>query len=142
MTTGKRPPTSNSDEQTFAFLAHLLQLFTGFIAPLVIYVAKRESRFVAFHALQALLWQLVYTVLSGLCLVLLFVPFFFAAASGSKPSPPPLGFPLFVLFFWLLMMGGWVVTVVLAIVYGIKSMRGEWAEYPIIGGWARRIVGI
>jgi uncharacterized membrane protein len=36
-------------------LAHLLQFFAGFIPPLVIYLVKRNSRFVAFHAMQALL---------------------------------------------------------------------------------------
>ena len=40
-------------------------------------------------------------------------------------------FPLF----WLLIIYGWIVNVILGIVYGIKAKRGEWAAYPIIGQW-------
>ena len=39
------------------------------------------------------------------------------------------------------MMCGWVVNLVLGIVFGIKANRGEWAAYPVIGRWAHRITG-
>ena len=39
-------PVPTQDERTMAFLAHLLQVFTGFIAPLVIFCVKQDSRFV------------------------------------------------------------------------------------------------
>ena len=55
------PPTQ--DERTMAFLAHLLQVFTGFIGPLIIFCVKQDSRFVKFHALQSLVWQLCYMAL-------------------------------------------------------------------------------
>ena len=45
------------DERTMAILAHMLQIVGLWIAPLIIFVIKRESRFVSFHALQALLLQ-------------------------------------------------------------------------------------
>jgi len=41
-----------SDEGAFAMLAHILQLFSGFIGPLIFYLVKRDSRFVGFHALH------------------------------------------------------------------------------------------
>lgn len=134
-----------SDDKTFAFLAEFLQVFTWFIGPLVIYVGKRESRFVAFHAMQALLWQVVYLVLSMICMAVFFVTFFMSAASGGGPQSPSQGPPVaFFIFFpliWIMMMGGWVLTLVIGIVFGIKAMHGEWAAYPVIGRWARRIVG-
>jgi hypothetical protein len=40
------------------------------------------------------------------------------------------------------MMGWWVFMLVVAIVYGIKAGRGEWAEYPLLGRLARRILRI
>ncbi len=40
------------DERTMGTLAHVLQLVGGWIAPLVIFLVKRNSRFVSFHALQ------------------------------------------------------------------------------------------
>ncbi len=61
------PPTP--DERTFAMLAHILQLFSGFIGPLIIYLVKRASRIVTFHAIQALIWQGIYFVVSMVGLV-------------------------------------------------------------------------
>jgi uncharacterized membrane protein len=40
------------------------------------------------------------------------------------------------------MMGFWIGMLVIAIVYGIKAGRGEWAEYPVIGRIAKRILKI
>jgi uncharacterized membrane protein len=49
---------ATQDERTMAVLAHALQLVGGWIAPLVIFFVKRQSRFVSFHALQVLFLQL------------------------------------------------------------------------------------
>jgi uncharacterized membrane protein len=131
-----------------AMLAQLLQVFTGFIAPLIIYFVKRDSRFVAFHALQALLWQITYFVLFFGCFVAVFVTMFATIPWNPPPHPPgtpPPGPPpaLFVLFplLWLLAFGGFVLNLVIGIVYCIKANNGEWAAYPVIGRLARRIVG-
>ena len=44
-----------SDDQTWAMLSYILALFASIIAPLVIYLVKmNESRYVRFHAAQAL----------------------------------------------------------------------------------------
>jgi uncharacterized membrane protein len=40
----------SQDERTMAVLAHALQVVGWWIAPLIIFVLKRQSRFVAFHA--------------------------------------------------------------------------------------------
>jgi hypothetical protein len=39
------------DERTMATLAHVLQMVGWWIAPLVIFLTHRKSRFVSFHAL-------------------------------------------------------------------------------------------
>jgi uncharacterized Tic20 family protein len=131
-------PLPTQEERTMAFFAHLLQIFTGFMGPLVILVIKQNSPFVKFHALQALMWQLCYMALflSGFAFV------FFAAFVGvfheiSRPHNPS-AFPAFFLLFpllWLFAVGSWVANVILGAVYGIKANRGEWASYPIIGRW-------
>jgi len=41
---------------------------------------------------------------------------------------------------WLDGMSIWGAMVVVAIVYGVKAGRGEWAEYPFLGRLARRIL--
>jgi len=60
---GSNQSVVTSDERTMGTLAHVLQLVGGWIAPLVIFLVKRNSRFVSFHALQALLLQGLYFVL-------------------------------------------------------------------------------
>jgi uncharacterized membrane protein len=130
------------DERTMAILAHMLQIVGLWIAPLIIFVVKRESRFVSFHALQALLLQVLYLFLMGLGVV-----FWFGAvvltmvaghASGSSSSPP--AFFVFMPMLWLDWMSIWGAMVVVAIVYGVKAGRGEWAEYPYLGRLARKIL--
>jgi hypothetical protein len=68
------PPTplSEADERQWAMFAHLsilLNLVTGFlgvVAPLVIYmIYKDRSRYVAYHSLQSLIFQLVWWVGGG-----------------------------------------------------------------------------
>ena len=137
-------PIPDSDERMYACLAHFLQMIGGFIGPLIIFVLKRESRFVAFHAVQALLWQVVMMI-GWIVVMVLFFGLFFTSfpAPGTKPppGPPPTFFILFPLV-WLVAMSGWVVTLIFAIVCGVRSMRGEWAAYPLIGRWARRLTGV
>src|SRR5262244_4325887 len=50
------------DERTMALLAHVLGIFAGFLAPLIFFLVKRDSKFVSFHALQALAWHIIYFV--------------------------------------------------------------------------------
>lgn len=55
---------SKSDRMGAA-LAHAGTVFAWFLAPLLVYMVKRgESKYVEFHAMQALLWSLFGTVLS------------------------------------------------------------------------------
>lgn len=176
------------DERSLASLAHALQIVGWFIAPLVIFLIRRDSKFVSFHALQAILLQVVSLVVSGLLMVFLIVSFVVpimrsesqrqsdpqpeaveqsaeespsdeksddaVEADPAKPEaskkkssrrrsePPPLW--LFIVFpvFWLFHMGAWILVLVMAIVYCIKAGRGEWAAYPIIGRWAKRLLQI
>ncbi len=138
-------PIVTPDERTMGTLAQVLQLVGGFIAPLVILLVKRDSRFVSFHALQALLLQLLYFVLMMLMMVAIFSAVFVGAAfhqpAAEHNSLPP-GFIIFFPLLWLGMMGWWVFMLVVAIVYGIKAGRGEWASYPMLGPLARRILKI
>jgi uncharacterized protein len=131
----------NQDERTLAILAHVLQVVGWWIAPLIIFVIKRDSRFVSFHALQALLLQVLYMIGMGVLMVLWFSSFFLTMGShpGGNNAPSPAFFLLFSLI-WIGFMGAWVAMLVVAIVYGIKAGRGEWAEYPLLGPLARRLL--
>ncbi len=134
------PPTR--EEQDLAALAHALQIFSSFLGPLVIYFLKPSSRFVAFHALQVIFWQLLLWVVALLSaqLVVAFVSMSLSSQAGAadQPSPVFLAVPILLMF----AMGGTLMSAVLAIVYAIKAMKGQWAQYPLVGAWAKRAVGV
>jgi uncharacterized Tic20 family protein len=62
--TGIQPdyiPTS--DEKTLAILSHILTLVAPILAPLIIYLIKKdESRFVTFHARESLNFQITLII--------------------------------------------------------------------------------
>jgi uncharacterized membrane protein len=134
-------PEPTSDERTMALMAHLLQAFSGFIGPLVIFLVRPQSRFVKFHALQCLIWQAFYTLLVIAVVGALGIGIFTSVLNGTalagSQGPPPT-FLYFLPLVGLMMMGGWAMNLILGIVYGVKAHRGEWAAYPLIGNWLRR----
>jgi len=120
----------------------LLQIVAWWIAPLVIFIIKRNSKFVSFHALQALLLQCVYVFLMCVGVVLWFGTFLIAMASSPATRnghPPPELFILMPLF-WLGWMSAWIAMIGIAVVYGVRAGRGEWAEYPFLGRLALKIL--
>lgn len=133
------------DEKAYAGLAHALMMATWWIGPLVVYLTKKESRFVAFHSLQALFWQVIYTVLVFGGMIVFFVftltETIAVPRQSNVPSQPPIAIFIAFPFLWLFLMAGAAITLILGIMYCLKAMRGEWAGYPLIGKWARRIVG-
>lgn len=138
---------TTADERTMAVLAHVLQLVGGWIAPLVIFFIRRQSRFVSFHALQVLLFEAFCILLTMMVMGGLFISLLFGFSSGrftqqSGSHTPPAFLLAFFAVFWLGFMIIWLVRLLLAIVYGVKAGRGEWAEYPILGRFARKILNI
>jgi uncharacterized Tic20 family protein len=130
------------DERTMATLAHALQLIGSWIAPLIIFLIRRHSRFVSFHALQALLLQIVHTIIVIVLMVLWFATILTTVVhqTGGKPTEPPIAVFLLFPLAWLGLMGLWVGTLVIAIIYAIKAGRGEWADYPVLGKLARKML--
>jgi uncharacterized membrane protein len=64
----------------------------------------------------------------------------FISGASKPPGNPPL--TLFVVFplLWLLLMATWITVFIIVIVYAVKANRGEWAEYPVLGRLARRLL--
>lgn len=97
------------------------------------------------NALQALLSKALYFVLvmvmMGAFFAVLVAGIAFHQPAAPHDSLPP-GFIILFPVIWLGMMGWWVFMLIVAIVYGIKAGRGEWAEYPVLGPLARRILRI
>jgi len=118
---------STQDERTMAILAHVLQIVGWWIPPLVIFLVKRESKFTAFHALQALFLQALYLLVAGIGMIFWFATIFLimAHAPATRNAPPPPAFFIVMPLLWLGWMGMWVTMMVIVVVYGIKAGRGE-----------------
>ena len=97
------------DERIAATLAHLLTLICGFIAPLVIYLIKKDdSQYVAEHAKESLNFQITIFlgyIIGFLTLIIL------------------IGIPI------LMLLG--IVHLVLVIVATIKASENKMYRYPI-----------
>lgn len=130
-------------------LVHILGIFSGFLGPIIIYLIKRDSKFVSFHALQCVLWHLLYWVAAMVLILLVFVLLFVAGiaqivqlSNQHGAGTPP--FFLFLMFpiFWLTVVVFGMLNVVLGLIFGMKAGTGEWTSYPFAGAWARRLVGL
>lgn len=101
------PPTS--DEKTMALLSHVLTIVLPLIAPLVIYLVKKdESSFVAAHAKESLNFQITL------------IPAFFVAF-----------LLIFVLIGFLLIIALGLFATIWVIVATIKASEGKLYRYPL-----------
>ncbi len=132
-------PLSPGDEHTWAMLAHmsvLLNLVTGFLGPiaaLVVYlIYQHRSRYVAYQALQAFIFQLIWWAGGGALLGLMWAVtgMLSAVIVGVLLIPvacvltPLFGLmPIIALFY-----GFWA---------GIETSQGKDFKYWLIGDWVR-----
>jgi hypothetical protein len=109
-TTSGGPPAVKDDEKMFALLAHLSPLAClAFIGPIVALLAKQDSEFVKYHAIQALVYQAVATIA---------VLTIYVVTCG-------LGSPLGIL------------VVVGSVYVGIQAYGGSWQGYPLLDSIGR-----
>src|SRR3954453_24151060 len=92
-------PEPSAEERSTAMLPHILQVFGSFFAPLVIFLVKRDSRYVRFHSLQALIWQILATVVTTVGVLVFFGLMIFSISSiqPGPNAPPPKALFLFPL---------------------------------------------
>jgi uncharacterized Tic20 family protein len=132
-------PLSPSDERTWAMLAHLsvlANLVTGILGPvaaLVIYLVYRDrSRYVAYHALQSTINQLIWWVggvaligiiwavtglLSALIVGLICIPFALLLTIAILAMP--------------------LVSLIYGVIGGIQVSQGQDFSYWLVGDWVR-----
>jgi uncharacterized Tic20 family protein len=97
------PPTS--DEKTLALLSHVLTFVSSFLAPLIIYLVKKdESAFVSHHAKESLNFQITVFIISIVLIVTI----------------------IGILLLWLVGL----LALVLVIVATIKANEGKLYRYP------------
>jgi uncharacterized Tic20 family protein len=102
---------ANSDEKTWALIAHFGGVVVGFIAPLIAFLVKgNESATVRAHSVQALNFQITWAIATVIGVILGIV------TCGL------LSFLPFVT---------WIVIVVFSIVGGLKANEGVLYKYPM-----------
>ncbi len=143
------PEQVTRDERTNAMLAHLLTIFAGFVAAGIIYLVKRrDSRFIAFHALQAFLWHMLLFAVFFVGFVAFAVIMITSAGFPRVPTPrpapgagPPVAFFLGFFGLWLAMMLGWVSNIGFCVDLAIRANEGKWTRYPLVGSLAMHLLG-
>jgi uncharacterized Tic20 family protein len=94
-----------SDEKTLAILSHVLTLAVGFLAPLIIYLIKKDgSSFVTYHAKESLNFQITIFII----MIVLFITV------------------IGILLMWVV----GIVALVLVIMATIKASEGKLYKYP------------
>jgi uncharacterized protein len=127
--------TPNSDEKTWAMLAHLsglVNLFTGVLGPVVagiIYLSwKDRSRYVAYHALQSLVLQLIVWVGGGTIVAI-------AWTVTGLLSMVLVGLCLIPFAIALTLIP--VAAPIYCVIAGIQTSQGADFKYWLIGDWTR-----
>jgi uncharacterized Tic20 family protein len=101
--------TAGMDPKTMAMLSHLLAIFTGFLAPLIIYLVNGEKDpYVRHHSAESLNFQITVAIAYVVSFVL-----------------------IFVLIGLLLLPIVFIGALVLEIMATMAANRGEWYRYPI-----------
>jgi uncharacterized Tic20 family protein len=109
------PAPPDDEERTLAMLCHLLPIVAGFIAPLIIWLIKKDqSRFLDHHGREAVNFQInVLIITFTLAIVAMVLTFIL------------IGFLLFPVIFAVA-----IAALVLEVLAGIAASRGEWHRYP------------
>jgi uncharacterized Tic20 family protein len=136
-------PAVSRDEYTLGMLAHVLQIFTWLIGPVLILLIRRDSKFVRYHAMQVVLFQLLVVIVWVASFAALVAGAVLGAARHDEPGGATLALP--ILFMLLFGVGGaltWFLNLVLGVVYGLRANNGEWAGYPGIKYLAAKVAGV
>ncbi len=134
------PNVLQGDEKMLALFSHLSLFLGGIILPIIFWATNKDkSKFVTFHALQALWFHIAY-----IAIMIIFIFGFviiaviggvgmgaFAGATGSKEMP--VFFIIAMIGFYALLFGIIFGAIGYSIYMGIKSYKGELVKYPIIG---------
>lgn len=131
-------PVTTGEERTWAMLAHLsvlLNLITGFlggmVALVIYFIYKDRSRFVAYHAMQAFIFQSITWIGAGFNAAVLIISGFALAF---------LIIPLLCLIPGFLAILLVPASLVYGVIGGVRVSNGEDFRYWLVGDWVREIL--
>jgi hypothetical protein len=131
---------ATNEERLISLFSHLSIFLGGIVLPIIFWaINKDKSRFITFHSLQAIFFQIAYIAIiillvfiligSGVGITLLTAG---AKALDSGSAIPVFFIILMIVFYFLLfvVMFGFIIY---GIYIGVKAYQGELKRYPIIG---------
>ena len=140
--------TSNSEEQALAAVAHAsaIAVFLGPLIPALIWVIQRKkSPYVAFHALQAMGYQMLSIWLLATVLPVAFILFpfvlVFMSGGGRELSNPEAAANIIVLGTWGILLGAFGLYAGIALAAALYCLVRRDFQYPFIGAKLGRLVG-
>lgn len=134
-----------SDEKVLAALAHasVLLSFFGPVGPALIWVFQRKkSKYVRFHALQAMgyqsfsfwAWMIGLFVMVGVMMLVVILGTALETARSDMPAFPFLIQPIF----FMGIFGLWGIFFLVGIIGAVFCMMNREFRYPIIGHWLKK----
>ena len=127
-----------SDEKILALFSHLSIFLGGIVLPIIFWaVNKDKSRFVRFHALQAIFFHIAYiAIVVAVVIIMALVGIGLGVLSAGTFAAGKDGSFIFiiamVLFYGLIFISIFI-FIGYGIYVGVRSYKGELSRYPVIG---------
>lgn len=116
-----------------ANLAALLSYVFGWLSGLIFFLIEKESKFVKFHAMQSILFNVLVAVVAiGITIVMMIIGFVASQISSALGAIVGLLVGLIWLVFCVVLLVAWVLCLVKA--YQYKTFK-----LPFIGDFAEKI---
>jgi hypothetical protein len=128
----------DNDEKILALFSHLSIFLGGIVLPIIFWaINKDKSRFVRFHALQAIFFHIAYVaIIIAVVIIMAFIGIGLGILSAGTFAAGKDGSLIFV-FAMIIFYGLIFISIFIFIGYGIyvgvKSYKGELKRYPVIG---------
>lgn len=111
------------------------------IVGLIFFIIEKENRFIRFHALQSIIygvvWIVLVVVLVVLQVIIMVVAGVASSAAGDAGALIGLLVSLIALLIWLVLPLAYLGTLILA---AVKAYQGKTFKLPIVGNMAERMV--
>ena len=131
-----------SDERLLAMLSHLSVFLGGIILPIILWATQKDkSKFVKFHSLQAIYFQLAYAALIFVFVIVIIAVLMISGIGmgafsgnhhGHSDSMPVFMIVMMVILYggiFILLLGGFGYSIYLS----VKSYNGNLIRIPVIG---------
>ena len=113
-------------------IAALLSYVFGWVSGLIFFLIEKDSRLVRFHAMQSLLFNVLFAVIAIVLWIGLFVVFLIASqVSGALTTLLSLVSILVWGVLFIAILIGWVMCL-------IKAFQGQYFKLPVIGNLAEK----